>query len=223
MKTRAVSHYDVLGVSPNASAADIKSAYRYAARRLHPDVNRQPGAHVSVAAVVNHSWEQLKTRRHWLQTDFRSTDESVTNCKSLFGMVACMFLYLGMMLQTGTASTPPPDTSKSCWAPCFFLLQLPAADIVTAALTQSCQSLSIKFVRILACSRRRLLNVRGHTKSLGTRAAGGPMMLRSDLSDASLHSCAIVRSVRGASVRLLICAVVAERWWLEWCDLEEGS
>eukprot|EP00967_Tisochrysis_lutea_P100761 scaffold150607_cov17-Tisochrysis_lutea.AAC.1 len=76
MKTRAVSHYDVLGVSPNASAADIKSAYRYAARRLHPDVNRQPGAHVSVAAVVNHSWEQLKTRRHWLQTDFRSTDES---------------------------------------------------------------------------------------------------------------------------------------------------
>ncbi|KAF5830703.1 DnaJ domain-containing protein [Dunaliella salina] len=42
---RASSHYDVLGVSPNANAADIKSAYRYAARRLHPDVNRQPGAH----------------------------------------------------------------------------------------------------------------------------------------------------------------------------------
>ena len=36
--------YDILGVAPGASAEDIRSAYRIAARRLHPDVNQHPGA-----------------------------------------------------------------------------------------------------------------------------------------------------------------------------------
>ncbi|MEJ7615747.1 MAG: J domain-containing protein [Pyrinomonadaceae bacterium] len=34
-----VDHYHILGVKPNASAADIKSAYRRLARASHPDVN----------------------------------------------------------------------------------------------------------------------------------------------------------------------------------------
>jgi len=35
-------HYDVLGVSRDSSADEIKRAYRKLARELHPDVNPDP-------------------------------------------------------------------------------------------------------------------------------------------------------------------------------------
>eukprot|EP00967_Tisochrysis_lutea_P158752 scaffold325780_cov55-Tisochrysis_lutea.AAC.1 len=45
--------YSVLGVSEAASAAEIKRAYRRAALRSHPDVNKAPDAQQQFARVVS--------------------------------------------------------------------------------------------------------------------------------------------------------------------------
>lgn len=44
-------YYDVLGVKPDASEADIKAAYRKLARKYHPDKNKEAGAEDKFKAV----------------------------------------------------------------------------------------------------------------------------------------------------------------------------
>lgn len=46
-----VSHYDVLGVAPTASADEVHAAYRRAARRCHPDAGGSAEAFEEVAAA----------------------------------------------------------------------------------------------------------------------------------------------------------------------------
>ena len=49
------THYDVLGVEPDASADELRAAYKRAARRAHPD---HGGSHAAMRAV-NVAWEVL--------------------------------------------------------------------------------------------------------------------------------------------------------------------
>ena len=61
-------HYEVLGVSRDASADDIKKAYRRLARQLHPDVN--PGADASEKFKdVTHAYDVLSDPRQRQEYD----------------------------------------------------------------------------------------------------------------------------------------------------------
>src|SRR4030088_921771 len=51
--------YDSLGVSKNASAAEIKSAFRRQAKRLHPDANKHDPKAASRFAELNAAYEIL--------------------------------------------------------------------------------------------------------------------------------------------------------------------
>jgi curved DNA-binding protein CbpA len=44
-------YYDILGVKPDASEADIKAAYRKLARKYHPDKNKDAGAEDKFKAI----------------------------------------------------------------------------------------------------------------------------------------------------------------------------
>ena len=41
MASSAASHYEVLGLDAQSSDDEIKTAFRQAAKRLHPDVNKE--------------------------------------------------------------------------------------------------------------------------------------------------------------------------------------
>jgi molecular chaperone DnaJ len=51
-------YYEVLGVGKDASAADIKKAYRGLARKYHPDLNKEPNAE-AMFKEVNEAYEVL--------------------------------------------------------------------------------------------------------------------------------------------------------------------
>jgi curved DNA-binding protein len=52
-------YYEVLGVKPDATDAEIKSAYRRLARKFHPDVSKESGAEEKFKSV-NEAYEALK-------------------------------------------------------------------------------------------------------------------------------------------------------------------
>lgn len=67
------NYYSVLGVSETASDEEIRQAYRVAAQKFHPDVNKAPGADI-LFKDINTAYEALSDRQKrnqhdkWLQT-----------------------------------------------------------------------------------------------------------------------------------------------------------
>src|SRR6476661_415544 len=51
--------YDILGVSKNASAAEVKSAFRRQAKKLHPDANKHDPKAATRFAELNAAYEIL--------------------------------------------------------------------------------------------------------------------------------------------------------------------
>ncbi|MDA3912586.1 J domain-containing protein [Oleiagrimonas sp.] len=54
-------YYDILGVKPDSSEAEIKTAYRKLARKYHPDKNKDAGAEDQFKSV-NEAYEVLKDK-----------------------------------------------------------------------------------------------------------------------------------------------------------------
>jgi hypothetical protein len=57
--TGEFNYYALLGVTPNATSAEIKSAYRAAVAKYHPDVNQAPNAE-NLTAILNEAWAILQ-------------------------------------------------------------------------------------------------------------------------------------------------------------------
>jgi len=51
--------YDILGVEKNASAAEVKSAFRRQAKKLHPDANKHDPKAATRFAELNAAYEIL--------------------------------------------------------------------------------------------------------------------------------------------------------------------
>jgi curved DNA-binding protein CbpA len=64
------THYDILGVLPQATAADIKRAHRVLVRKHHPDANANSQAGVEALKAVNAAYEVLSDAEKKQKYDF---------------------------------------------------------------------------------------------------------------------------------------------------------
>ncbi len=69
----AKSLYETLGVSENATAADIKKAYRTLAKKYHPDINKSPEAEEKFKEI-NAAYEVLGDEQKKSQYDMHGDD-----------------------------------------------------------------------------------------------------------------------------------------------------
>lgn len=61
-------HYRELGVAPDASYTDVRQAWREAAKRWHPDINRGPDAEETMKRI-NEAWNVLSDARRRSEYD----------------------------------------------------------------------------------------------------------------------------------------------------------
>ena len=84
------SHYEVLGVRPNASESEIRNAYRNLARRLHPDVVGSAVQGSQSMSEVNQAWTVLSdvgSRRSYdasIGTESRMQRDSDTAARAAY-------------------------------------------------------------------------------------------------------------------------------------------
>ena len=73
-----VNYYDILKVSPKASKAEIKSAYRRLARKLHPDKNQGSEETALKFAAIAEAYEILGNPKERIKYDRRMVDAQFT-------------------------------------------------------------------------------------------------------------------------------------------------
>ena len=107
-------HYEVLGVSRDASSDDIKKAYRRLARELHPDVNPDEEAQERFK-LVNEAYAVLtdpKRRKAWEG----GIDPTASSPQDPFASGFPDFeTYLDTIFGRRRQADPPPQDAPSSW------------------------------------------------------------------------------------------------------------
>lgn len=81
-----VNYYKILKVSPKASTAEIKSAYRRLARKLHPDVNGNSEKAAEDFAIIAKAYEVLSNpdERAYFDKQLENIHSSIHSTDSVF-------------------------------------------------------------------------------------------------------------------------------------------
>lgn len=81
-----VNYYKILKVSPKASGAEIKSAYRRLARKLHPDVNKNSKKATEDFAIIAKAYEVLSDdqERAFFDNQLAKANGSIHSTDSVF-------------------------------------------------------------------------------------------------------------------------------------------
>ncbi|AJM77502.1 molecular chaperone DnaJ [Rathayibacter toxicus] len=138
-------HYEVLGVARDASADEIKKAYRRLARELHPDVNSQPGASERFK-LVTHAYDVLSDPQQRQQYDHGPQDGFGAGAQGFTGFGDIFETFFGQGTQ---ASARGPRSRRERGQDALLRVEVSLDEVVfgahrdlevdTAVLCESCQ------------------------------------------------------------------------------------
>ena len=70
----SIKYYNLLGVNPEASLSEIKTAFRKKAKLLHPDINSSPNAEIEFIKI-NEAYEYILNEKQNINTTHLSEEE----------------------------------------------------------------------------------------------------------------------------------------------------
>lgn len=107
--------YELLGLARNATPEEVRSAYHQAARRLHPDVNPEPGA-TELFLHIQEAYEVLSNpaRRSAYDTNLPVEPDfpAPVSIATLYSTAAIPCIAEPQLIYTLVKLTPPPGPDK---------------------------------------------------------------------------------------------------------------
>lgn len=112
MLSEEKSHYDVLGVAPTVSRADLKKRFYALSKEVHPDVNKAPNASerfAEVSEAYTILGNEDKRRKYDREVMPRFTKARTRSSEGRTGTYAGSRAPTGLSKRRGTFRGPPPS------------------------------------------------------------------------------------------------------------------